>query len=200
MEIHTGIVLKTCYSQAPNMTVLDRQLGKIKGKVYPRNKSIRASLGSIIQYTFVQRGSLYIFEVIDFEYVPFVFACQDIFFLHHILELCYYFLPVGCAVHDVFDLVVYLFHIENNEKLRPRKCLILARLFSLFGIYPEHDKMSVYMNTVVSQPLDQLLDTSVDVQMNIWLDQWMWAFIMAHSNKEQFKTIRLLKRAESHES
>ena len=74
MEIHTGIVLKTCYSQAPNMTVLDSQLGKIKGKVYSRNKSIRASLGSIIQYTFVQRGSLYIFEVIDLEYVPFVFA------------------------------------------------------------------------------------------------------------------------------
>jgi len=199
MKIDSGIVLKTCSSQAPEITVLDRRLGKIKGKVHARNKNIRVGHGSIVTYTLSQRGASYTFDVVDLEFVPFTFAREDIFFLHHILELCYYFLPMGCPEDDVFNLLLYLFQLQNNEKVRLRRRLILARLFTLFGMYPEHKKMSEYINIVVYQSLDQLLDMSVDIEMNRWLDQWVWECIMAHPYKEQFKTVWLLKRAESHE-
>jgi len=200
METHIGIVLKTCYSRVPDMTVLDRALGKIKGRVNMRNKSIRASYGSIITYMLTQRGSSYIFDVVDLEQVPFSFARQDIFFLHHILELCYYFLPEGCAVDDIFEFLVHLFQLESNEKLRLRKHLVLARLFSLFGVYPEHVKISQFIERVIHQSLDELLSTPVDAKMNAWLGQWIWSCIVAHPYKEQFKTIWSLQRAELHES
>lgn len=200
MKTHIGIVLKTCNSQVPDMTVLDQQLGKIKGRVHTRNKAIRASHGSIITYTLTQRGVSYVFDIVDLEHVPFSFARQDIFFLHHILELCYYFLPIGCAVDDVFELLMHLFQLQNNEKLRSRRRLVVARLFSLFGVYPEDIKISEFMESIIYQPLNQLLDTPVDVRMNTWLDQWVWSCVMAHPYKEKFKTIWLLKGAESHES
>ena len=198
METHIGIVLKTCYSQVPDMTILDKQLGKITGKVHVRNKSIRASHGSIITYTATPRGLSYILDTIDLEHVPFLFARQDIFFLHHILELCYYFLPESCAAEDVFELLVYLFG-RFHEKLYTKRRVILGKLFILFGMYPEQSKVSDYMNRIMYQPLHEFLDMPFDNQMNKWLDRWVWECIMAHPYKDRFKTIWLLKRTESHE-
>lgn len=198
METHIGIVLKTCYSQVPDMTILDKQLGKIAGKIHMRNKNIRASHGSIITYRAIPRGLSYVLDEVDLAHVPFLFARQDIFFLHHILELCYYFLPASCVAEDVFDLLIYLFGTVH-EKLYTKRRLILVRLFVLFGMYPEHIKVSDYIDRIMCQPLHQFLDVPFDGKINAWLDRWMWECIMSHPYKEQFKTVWLLKRTELHE-
>jgi hypothetical protein len=129
--------------------------------------------------------------------VPFAFARDDIFFLHHILELCYYFLPEEGAAPEVFDLLVYCIAEGKHEKIRSRRSLVLAKLFLLFGMYPEHDILCAYMEKVMDVPLDRFFDVPCDGTMESLLRRWVWSCIITHSHREQFKTVRLLKGVES---
>jgi hypothetical protein len=195
MKQSIGIVLKSSHTHEQDIVLLDRYLGKISGTMVSRTP-ITVGNGTVMTYTLVRKKSRYTFESIDLEYVPFSCARDDIFFLHHVLELCYYFLPEECAVDEVFQMLIYLIHIVPYEKVAPRKYVVLARLLFLFGLYPEHDIVCSYLQGLVDMSLDHFFDAPHSEHMRASVRQWVWSCIMTHPAKRQFKTIGLLKRAE----
>jgi hypothetical protein len=199
MKQSIGIVLKSSHTNTQAIVILDQQRGKISGNVSGRT-TLALGNGTVMTYDLICRRSWYTLEGVNLEYVPFESARDDIFFLHHVLELCYYFLPEECAVDEVFQMLLYLMHVAPYEKVVSRKYLVVARLLHLFGLYPEHDGLCAYLQKIGDMPLELFFDISCTENMQKIVYQWVWSCIMAHPDKKKFKTIELLKKAESHES
>ena len=90
---------------------------------------------------------------------PFELAQHDINFLHHILELSYYFLPLNSAYPETFELVKKAL---NNAILD--KAIILLRFFSSLGIYSEdlpfeknyfHRLLSDHFETILKEKFNE---------------------------------------------
>ena len=91
MEKKTGIILKTFFPKKMKMVLLDEQMGKIEG-VPP---SDQFACGALLTYYAHQRGKIYFLHRIDLIDMPLTLAKDDILFLHHVLEICYFCAPFG---------------------------------------------------------------------------------------------------------
>lgn len=120
---HKGIVLKTGFPKKWGVALVDLSLGRINGLVLTQE----LSHGSLISYEPVQNYSN---EFVRLDYVrvenmPLALAAHDLLFLHHVLELCYQFIPVGSCVSGVFDLLLFLYSTDSRGWDDARKLLFL---------------------------------------------------------------------------
>ena len=105
MEKKTGIILKTFFPKKMKMVLLDYDLGKIEGVPSTDN----FSCGSMLAYDVQAKGNLYFLHAIELLDMPLMLARNDILFLHHALELCYFCVPFGKQAPEIFFLMRYLY-------------------------------------------------------------------------------------------
>jgi hypothetical protein len=119
-------------------------------------------------------------------------ASYDLLFFHHIMELCYYFLPFDCPVPQVFELLHHLYQTAPLESFE--KKIFLCKFFVLIGLYPELDcGDSARMCQLALVPIDRMLSHCVDLGFKeAELDMWLRMCVLAHPYREQFKTIHFL--------
>ena len=88
-NIYTGIVLNHQFPLRHTITLLDKELGRMEGILLKGE----VSAGMLLQYDITLRlGRSYIQEI-DIIAVPSELIHSDFLFLHHVLELCFYFIP-----------------------------------------------------------------------------------------------------------
>ncbi len=188
MISRAAIVLK-CISPHKN-ALLDREHGRLDGI------AIRPPvLGALIVYT-VEReraGAHFIGEssVID---LPFFLARSDILFWHHVLELCYYFVPIGSHAPELFELLLFLYTVDTISLwgIHAKK-LYLFKLLSTIGMQPELPHIPDFrMHQFMALPPDQLSNEVLDEKSEKILDEWLRVCVSEHPAIEQFKTMHFL--------
>lgn len=134
---------------------------------------------------------------------PHIETAQAIYFMHHILELCFFFVPDGKPCSEVFNLLKQVF-VFLDDDLFPEKYLIIAqkifviKLLSLFGFFA-YEPISKYLaihdvltTTFVDFSIGQkveFLEKHLSQVQEIDLDEWICASINFHPNSKLLKTI-----------
>ena len=191
MQKSIGIVLYNFYPEKNRIILLDREKGKISCIMQGKN----ICLGSVISYVCEkrQRGTfLCDVEVIE---VPCELAQQDILFLHHTLEICFYFIPFDGGKSQVFDLILFLYAHISVASERARKKLFLCKLFTMLGICPEYktaEKIYFYLAELSS--VDMITHEAIDLKNERTLERWLLQSLLEHPRMQKFKTIHFLTK------
>ena len=188
-----AIVLYTFGNKDQKVALLDSQYGKIMCYIPERSLSI----GAHIEYQLIKKrrhSTAYMIEVIR---MPFAVARSDILFLHHVLEVCYHFIPEGVVASDVFTLVEYMYR-QNDTLIRSvSKKLYMSKLFILFGIYPEESYIRFnYWQMLLVESIESILEKSMDSAIEHELNVWLRSCIQVHPLVHTFKTLEFLNENE----
>jgi hypothetical protein len=195
--LQQGIVLRTHISGS-KCTIFDKQIGKIDAFIKHAHKAKRAQNlfpGALIYYAREDWRTQYKISDIELVSAPALWAQQDLLFVHHVIELCMFFLPLHCNAVELYDLLMGLY---QPQKLSYKK--FMCRFFQRLGIYPEQPAQfdHAFLEYIFLTPLDmtsQLIDSKIEKS----LQQWLHECIYTHAQANQLKTVHFLKKINEYE-
>ena len=185
MKKETGIILKTFFEKKRKMIVLDRRVGKIE--CVPPSDGY--CIGSVLEYSSVAKGSLYLLHEVQIIEVPLVAARIDINFMHHMLEICYFFMPFHQVIDEVYECIVHAYtHLPatDNELI---KLAYLFKVVCLLGLHPEESvaqRRDLYW--LAREPIDTIVNKTLDLEIKQAIDVWVRYSIQGHPLHTLFKT------------
>ena len=189
MQQRTGVIVKMFFPKKQKIAVFDDQLGKIM--CVPKHE--RLCLGAIINYTASEQNNIHFIHSTDMIAVPFNLAHDDILFLHHVLELLYYFVPIGSGDVELFHMIRVLYDPKTWTNTSQFKKIFLCKLFVLLGMYPEDDLVKKpFFYRVASLSVDMIAHETIDLESEQSLEQWLLRCIKMHPCVDYFKTIHFL--------
>jgi hypothetical protein len=151
-------------------------------------------LGATMLYTLSSRQHCSFLHGVEMVHVPFLIAHDDIVFLHHILEVCHYFIPVGSCIPSVFDLVQFLYTTYADGLSSYAKKLFVGKLLTAIGLYPQDKKFqrsSIY--ALLGIPLRDIQGKKAhDEQEEMELEQWLKSCLAIHPLMNKFNTLCFL--------
>jgi hypothetical protein len=182
-----AFVLKHYAPKRNVVALLDRRLGRI---VAICNRE-PLSAGTLIAYQLRRQQDRYFIDNIDILHAPFEIAQQHLLFLHHMLEICYYFIPEGSRTSRVYDLLLYV--VTDPPMCRQRQKNILFLLFTLLGMYP--DEVAIcreYAQALQHESFELILATKIDRTIEKYIPRWLYQCITMHACAQNFKTLHYL--------
>lgn len=183
-----GIVLKQISQH--KIAILNDTVGRIDAvAIKPPH------LGSLITYTVQrERGTLHFLDHYSIIDLPFFLGRSDILFWHHVLELSYYFMPVGSYASELFVLLSFLYTVEKGSSWGAHaKKLYLFKLLSVIGIQYEIPRLPAFkLHQFISMPPEQMSNEVLDEQSEKILDEWIRVCVAEHPAIEQFRTMHFL--------
>jgi hypothetical protein len=191
MMIHTktGLVLKTHFPKKRTISVLEKQ----GGMVHYISQTEDICAGTIIQYQVNNGLSMPCMRSMEKIALPLLRARQDILFFHHILELCYYFVPVGSHMPEVYLLIEPFVMHELTMVNTAEKKFFLVNLFRAFGITPEHEQthaaLYAYQHGI---SVDSTGSDTIELDIERTVDAWLLQCLSLHPCADQFKTVHFL--------
>lgn len=188
MDKQQGIILKNYSPHQQKCCVLDRTLGKVFGITRDQKVINRLRAGSIVAYQNSTNNKMIELCNVDIMHMPLELARNDIYFIHQMLELCYFFLPEVCAVPSIFDLLFFLLNSVDRVQYSYNKNMIVVRFFIYLGIYPQDEVLEKSIQLLLEQPLDTCA-SYINQQDNEAIDQWIRWCIVTHPLRHHFKTL-----------
>lgn len=192
--LHQGIILQT-YIRGHKFSLFDKQIGRIDAFIKEPRKAKKLFPGALIYYTLEEWRHNY--KITDIELVskPADWAQQDLLFLHHVLELSYYFLPLHSNAVELYNLLDGLY---QPHKLSQKK--FMCRFFQRLGIYPEQAAHydNAFLEYIFLTPLNmtsQLIDSKIEKSLH----QWLHECVHTHSQASRLKTVHFLKKLSDYE-
>lgn len=189
LQKHTGIILRQLDSPY-KIAVLDQLVGRFDGIV-----TCSIPIGALCGYTVEKKhGTLFYITHVNIQAVPLDVAREDILFWHHILELCYYFVPQGCFTYQLFELLQFLYTIENGMCwcMRSKK-IYMFKLFFLIGLYKKLPELPILqIQHLQALPLNMIASEVIDGRTEKILDQWLRVCVYEHPAIKKFNTVQFL--------
>ncbi|MBU1007859.1 hypothetical protein KKA53_02165 [Candidatus Dependentiae bacterium] len=205
-----GIVLKSFLPHKHKLSVLTRSNGKVMLVIKPSRMQRTFSAGTSMQF-FSKKGARFLVaEKLEIISVPALLNESSICWVHHIIEIVYYFSPLGSPCPDLFRLIHCCLALSScHAVFEPYFIIIekicLVRLFMLLGFYPE--RRLVFFGGLFDQVVSLSLDSSntekvrslhvllADVSQDDCrrADKWLWLCLQEHPNVEKFKTLSFLE-------
>ena len=193
-DIHQGIVLRTYIPQKQKLSVLDAELGRID--CIPQNKKIADRLfhGAYISYALKPWGMHYLtYDISLIEQPPYLTE-KDFLFFHHVLELCFYFLPAHNQERSVFELVKSAYIHPESLRAELSQKIFLCHFFRYLGIYPRNmHSYSASFFRLISGPFNSKVDAEDEEKVRIDLQRWLLSCVSTHPYAQRIKTMDFLK-------
>jgi hypothetical protein len=189
MQLHTGIVLRNFSPRKNKLALIDDRLGRIDGAFFAGT----VYTGALLSYQVNGTPGRYLVDQFNMLDVPLSLARQDILFLHHVLELCYYFIPIGSCIQGIFNLLQLLYAAESVHWDITTKQFFLFRLFSQLGMHPEGYRLpaslleQLHAQSFASAQEIRLADADKKI-----LRTWLQHCLMQHPDVAQFNTVHFL--------
>ena len=207
LEKVDGIVLKTFTPGAGKNCLFTQSQGKVICTIFNPQQTAILRMGSRISYTPLRYDhGAHITAHITVTNMPGLTTPSDLAWVHHLLELCYYFAPLQQPASEIFALLTGTLFFNNHQLLNDHEYYVFKRLsigslLTLMGFYPPHDFAEVVLTT------QRLLTTNIDFKAhtNIELlkyhatvltrgvckvyDAWLLECIHTHPRIAYFKTL-----------
>lgn len=186
-----AIVLKTYMPHKQKLCLLDDELGKVMA--VPNRLDI--SYGAFIMYHAREKDGLYFMHAIEIIDLPFMLGKEDILFVHHVLELCYFFVPLRERIAGLCQLIVKLYNSEALIKNIQAKKIFLFQFFASLGLYPEQARFQApYFLQLARASIDNIALYPIDLMIEQELDNWLMSCIALHPCIHNFKTVHFLQQ------
>ncbi len=190
-DTHTGIVLKRLKTSNHRIALIDKKLGRIEGVILHQD----LCAGMLMHYHLQSRTHCYFINHVQLLHLPLSLAQVDLLFLHHVLELCYYFAPVGSCVAGVFDLLAFLYTVNYLWSYTLFKKVFLFKLLTTIGVWPDYYvKHTRRIQQLHILPIDRINTEDIDLACEKELDQWLWCCVAQHPYIDEFKTVHFLSK------
>lgn len=191
-ERQTGVIIKSYLPGKQKLILVDQHHGKIE--VIPNNT--RAHVGMHVAYSLQSASGNHFFlteiEILD---LPAQLVQEDLLFLHHIYELCFYCIPFGNCAKDVYTLLMLLYTHQQWFVHSLNKKLFLFKLVHLIGMHPDSEKSDMsLLYRFTHESLDILMHETIDLEIESALDHWLAECIVAHPYNRSFKTAHFLAK------
>jgi len=188
---HTGIVLRNYEPKSSKIALIDKLLGRVDGVVL----SSTVCVGSLLHYDVKPGKGVYLLEQVSIDDLPLALARSDLLFLHHVLELCYYFIPIGSCIAGIFELLEFLYTVDYSTCDEQAKKLYVLKLLASIGMYPEVPKKhEQIIGQLLAVPVDMLVHTTLDETQQKIVHDWLCWCVADHPYIEQFNTMRFLMK------
>lgn len=193
MSKRIGIVLASLAPRRNKIVLFDQEYGKC---ICVPDRTV-INHGMLLSY-FVRGDNktefLYATEVLA---TPVPFLAHDLLFFHHIMELCYHFLPLASPSRSFFDLLSCLYNPEIARLNACQQKLFLCKFFATLGIYPDefaHDPVRISQISFCA--IDRILAQNVDLGFKEEeLNAWLLGCVLSHPYSAHFKTVHFLTQS-----
>jgi hypothetical protein len=189
-----GIIIKKHFPKRLKISILDESYGHIGVVPASWQWASYASAGTVIGYDLYSEHDTYFIKNIELVTVPVYKNESAMLYLHHVLEICYFCLPVHGGQHDCFQLVLYIINILEHIAHTPAaQKILLAKLLFLIGQYP-HDVERLAISTVLHKNCDQLLELSLDRDGQKELELFIYQCVQSHPYGRLLRTVHFLSQ------
>jgi hypothetical protein len=206
-----GIVLKKISVSEHKFSVLTKTRGKIILIVFDYHNAKKLQAGTLISFIPDQfNKAIHTTKSIDIMAVSSGTNTLDMYWFHHLLELCYFFTPLHQPIDDVFCIIshclalpAYQQAIEEDEWAVTKKLCVGVLLMHL-GFYPTEaltpplistkKTLLLFIDFNESQKVEFLrsnLRGLINTSSNA-LDEWLLCCIHSHPCTKAFKTLRFM--------
>ncbi len=193
MSKRIGIVIASLAPRRNKVVLFDQEHGKC---ICVPDRTV-INHGMLLSY-FVRCDSktefLYATEVLA---IPVPLLVSDLLFFHHIMELCYHFLPLASPSRSLFDLLSWLYNPEIARLNTQQQKLFLCKFFAVLGIYPDefaYDPARILKISFCA--IDRMLAQNVDLGFRQEeLDAWLLGCVLSHPYSAHFKTVHFLTQS-----
>lgn len=189
-----GIIIRKHFPQRMRISILDEFQGHLSVVPASWQWASYASAGAIIVYELVEENESYFIKQIELVAVPSYSDEHLLFFMHHLLEICYFCLPVQGGKTECFELLWYIIHSLDELKNSPGlQKLLLAKLLFIMGQYPtEIEQLSI--SSFLHQPYTELVLLSLTHEHKKELEIFIYQCIKFHPYGRLLKTVNFLSR------
>ncbi|HTM06218.1 MAG TPA: hypothetical protein VL201_03165 [Patescibacteria group bacterium] len=181
------IIYKTAY-QSKTIILNDSDTMHV---IYINTNKI-VPVGSLIRYSKKYKGENCFGEYINIENLPLTVAKEDIYFLHHIFEIIYAFMPTEKTIPGIFEHILFLYSRSFDYWIQNIvwKKLFIGRLLFLLSIYQEEEKNIIaFLHKINHLPIDRVSIESLDLAEEEALDNWLRTIFTVHQRLNKFKKI-----------
>ncbi len=186
-----GIVLRHNVHSTYTTHLLDRNLGKIEAVIRDK-KSNRLCRGAVVTYLVDDHKGNFKVHALDIIHIPIELAQHDILFLHHVLEICFHFIPVSINHDTIFDLLIQVYKKHKMWDNKMIKKWYLMKFFMGIGMYPEIT-LNSSLSAVADIRIEDILDNMKNLDINeAELDAWLLECLYMHPHISVFKTVHFL--------
>ena len=197
-------VIKRFFPYRQKVALLTRSSGRINVVVRQQDECLRLWPGMVVTCSLFQEGSLWVASQMTIHSAPEPQDHASIMWLHHILELCYYFLPLESPCTEVFFYLKKcygliwqsdLFDDKTKETIQ-KICII--KFLSMIGFYAQ-EEICGYL-TLFQELSDPFVDFANKQKVNSLehrllllkvdaMDEWILNCLKSHPMFKTFKTV-----------
>ena len=189
-----GIILRKHFPRKICISVIDEYYGHLNVIPASWQWASYSSAGAVINYELIEENGIFFIKRVELETVP---VYQDelvLLFMHHVLEICYFCLPVQGGKTECFDLlhkiIGSLSAIVDNMSLQR---LLLAKLLFVVGQYPaDVDQLSI--SFLLHKSYDDLMILPLSREHKKELEIFIYQCIKFHPYGRLLKTVKFLSR------
>jgi hypothetical protein len=176
-ERSQGIIIRSWLPAKQMVVCLDRDRGKTRCLLTKPVATVLACQGILLQYTLQQRNDIFFMVDIEALALPAPWVRDDIFFLHHILELCMVYAPYNHEAYELFMLLSLLYQNHTPATMAFFKKSVLCKVVTLLGLYP-----------------DPLVQQGGDGEHERKIDQWLLRALELSEGEAYLKTFSSIKQ------
>lgn len=187
-----GIILR---KSGHVLALITKERGRVDVLFFPKRLHQVMALGTIVSYSEKKQRDRFIMEETMIEHVPLEWARNDIHLLHYVLEICYFFMPVGSGGKSTFLLLkdIYrnfnLFHTVEHQKI------IVCKLLAHLGIIQDNSSIHESANLLLKTSIDKLDMLTINSICMDDLEEWITWALVTHKEGEWFRAVPLLLKS-----
>lgn len=194
---YEAIILTT---RGKKVSLLSATKGRCDALLYYASAARTTNQGTLISYgEYDQKDGLYILKNPILKDLPLAWARHDIYLLHCLLELCYYFVPFGgegekpfCFLKNLYVQNVFFLH----QKMRK---MVVCKLLSLLGVCPEATKFRPVLLLLSQLAIDNLVAADLELVCEDVLNEWISWCVEEHPYGRWFKAVPFFLKVKTDE-
>lgn len=188
----TAIVLQ---HRSHTLSLLSEQYGKYELYWYQKKNELLLSPGSLISYSFTGGHKKKVDEL-SLEAAPFLLAGSSIYFLHSLIELCSFFIPLGSCEHSIYKIVHHILLFFKEPLTIKMEKVIFCLLFTHLGIVPDNKDIEPYISFFLQLPIDKFYDLDLQLVQERILDEWLFWSLSVHPFRKSLKALPYIVKSE----
>jgi hypothetical protein len=188
-----AIIIRIVGNKRSRIIMLDKKEGMIELLSYQPH---RLQVGYCLEYqTEIKQRNIHLKEY-TITQLPHYLITTNIFFLHHIFELFYYFVPIGSCTQYLFLFLneLYAYNEKHGTMNNDHKRFFLIKFFYLIGIHEQKDQqLENLLYSLALIPIDRFNNKTLDLPERKKIDFWLHLCIESHPANKLFITSNILK-------
>lgn len=183
-----GIILKKHYPQRMRVSVIDETTGHVSIIPDHGKWASYAGPGAIVAYDARQRRESIFVNHLELLHIPTFQSEHEQFFVHHVLEICYTFLPTESGAELFAHVLCLVTDTSRIASCYEHQKLFIAQLLFFMGVYPpESGRLSICSS--LHQSYDKLINTGWSSGQKSEIDIFIYQCLASHPHGKFLKTI-----------